>query len=90
MQKALTATFVLTVGSTLPDQFLADAWRIEQKMLEARYCGGRPFVVASVGDLQAVEDKIMTPTVRSIVVARGLGQTAGSPPPAPTAPAKVP
>lgn len=46
-----------------------EGWEIPQdlRVLAQVTPEDAPFVVASVGDLQAVEDKIMTPTVRSIV-----------------------
>ncbi|MCB1921777.1 MAG: hypothetical protein KDJ28_17640 [Candidatus Competibacteraceae bacterium] len=46
-----------------------EGWEIPQdlRILAQVTPEDAPFVVASVGDLQAVEDKIITPTVRSIV-----------------------
>ncbi len=46
-----------------------EGWEIPQdlRVLAQVTPEDAPFVVASVGDLQAVEDKVMTPTVRSIV-----------------------
>lgn len=46
-----------------------EGWEIPQdlRVLAQVTPEDAPFVVASVGDLQAVEDKIITPTVRSIV-----------------------
>lgn len=46
-----------------------EGWEIPQdlRVLAQVTPEDAPFVVASVGDLQAVEDKIMTPSVRSIV-----------------------